>query len=453
MFDGDSLGAPEVAAAYGPAGTLRGRGSGAGVTVALFEGRTVLGISNVAAYQKCYGTSASVRGVNVSGGPGAYAGKGEEAELDIKQVIGLAPQAKILVYQGPTTGAANIASGNHLQDRLGRRGAGDLDSYATCEQETEWSVVLAENTLLEETASQGQSFVAASGDNGSEACSASEPEEEGALGAEPGVGRGFATAVGGTSLYSEEGEWKQTLWNDLSPELVEYGAGATGGGVSIDFVLPFYQEEAASFLHVIQPGYSSNVPCSIPAGYCRELPNVSADADPYTSYMIHAEGEWKPAGGTSGAAPLWAALFALADSSRECKGVPVGFADPALYKLASSEYANDFYDIAQNELQSVHQFSHADERLVLGNCLRDWFVSGRGRLRHGDGLGGSERRSFSAGALQAGHGEAHGRRSGSGEEARRRRSRGEEAGGRRSDGEEVEGRSGDGEEAEGRRSA
>ena len=37
---------------------------------------------------------------------------------------------------------------------------------------------------------------------------------------------------------------------------------------------------------------------------------------------------WQGIGGTSGAAPLWAALLALTDGSRACSGAPVGFARP-----------------------------------------------------------------------------------------------------------------------------
>lgn len=46
----------------------------------------------------------------------------------------------------------------------------------------------------------------------------------------------------------------------------------------------------------------------------REVPDVSADADPVTGYVIHWNGQWGVIGGTSAAAPLWAALLALTDA-------------------------------------------------------------------------------------------------------------------------------------------
>jgi hypothetical protein len=57
---------------------------------------------------------------------------------------------------------------------------------------------------------------------------------------------------------------------------------------------------------------------------------------------------WSNVGGTSAASPLWAALLTLTDASSACRGVPVGFANPLLYRLP----AQDFRDvtIGNNEL-------------------------------------------------------------------------------------------------------
>jgi subtilase family serine protease len=49
------------------------------------------------------------------------------------------------------------------------------------------------------------------------------------------------------------------------------------------------------------------------------------------------------AGGTSAAAPLWAAVIALAD---QYAGRPLGFVNPAIYRIgASPAYHNAFHDI------------------------------------------------------------------------------------------------------------
>jgi Putative Ig domain len=129
--------------------------------------------------------------------------------------------------------------------------------------------------------------------------------------------------------------------------------GASGGGISTFWKMPSYQVEAPAFLHVVNGG-SSGSPCGASSGNCREVPDVSADAAPATGYVIYWNGTgaagpgqpqgWQVVGGTSGAAPAWAALIALANASSACHGTRVGFANPALYNAAASNYAANFND-------------------------------------------------------------------------------------------------------------
>jgi hypothetical protein len=107
--------------------------------------------------------------------------------------------------------------------------------------------------------------------------------------------------------------------------------------------MPFYQREAAAGLHVIGP-LSSAATCGI-APYCRQVPDVSADAEPDTGYVVFAEQRWQVIGGTSAAAPLWASLAALANASPACAGHTIGFANPALYAIAGNDYAANFHDV------------------------------------------------------------------------------------------------------------
>jgi subtilase family serine protease len=91
---------------------------------------------------------------------------------------------------------------------------------------------------------------------------------------------------------------------------------------------------------------SSGTQCKAAVGtYCREVPDVSADADPYSGYVIYYNGSWTSVGGTGAAAALWAALMALTNASSACKGKDIGFANPALYGSAASSYPEDFTDI------------------------------------------------------------------------------------------------------------
>ena len=97
--------ADQIASAYGFSGLYGTNDEGAGQTVAIYELEPNIP-SDITAYQSCYGTNASVTYDPVDGGPGSFStGDGLETELDIEDVIGLAPDAHIIVYQGPT-GAA-----------------------------------------------------------------------------------------------------------------------------------------------------------------------------------------------------------------------------------------------------------------------------------------------------------------------------------------------------------
>ena len=59
----------------------------------------------------------------------------------------------------------------------------------------------------------------------------------------------------------------------------------------------------------------------------REVPDVSANADPYSGYVIYYDGSWQGGwGGTSAATPLWGAIAALTDASPFCSAYGSGTA-------------------------------------------------------------------------------------------------------------------------------
>src|SRR5262249_55163584 len=101
-------------------------------------------------------------------------------------------------------------------------------------------------------------------------------------------------ACGGTRLNATASSIpSQVVWND-GP-----GGGATGGGISAEFPLPAYQQNAG-------------VPPAVGSGKAgRGLPDVAGDADPATGYAVRVDGDDTVIGGTSAVAPLWAGLIAL----------------------------------------------------------------------------------------------------------------------------------------------
>jgi kumamolisin len=69
------------------------------------------------------------------------------------------------------------------------------------------------------------------------------------------------------------------------------------------------------------------------------VPDVCADADPFTGYLIRVYWYHAVIAGTSAAAPLWAALIARIN---ELLGVPVGYFNPLIYgKLANDGVFRD----------------------------------------------------------------------------------------------------------------
>jgi subtilase family serine protease len=363
--------ADKIASAYGFSDLYLGGDLGAGQTVALFE-QQPFDPTDISTYQECFGTSATVTSVDVDGGPEGPVSEDGESSLDIEQIIGLAPQAHVLVYQGPEeqeVAPIDIISAIVSQDQAKVISS----SWGVCESiaaELGPAVIAAENTLLQEAAAQGQSFFVSSGDSGAEQCAQAEEEPPNrSLAVLNPAGQPFATGVGGTALYSLEASAIKFYNGTLPPTEGVWNngfhaqGGAGGGGISEEFAMPSYQSGANASLGVINAD-SSSVPCA-KAPFCREVPDVSADADPRTGYVVFDEGEWQVVGGTSASAPLWAAFTSLADASPACGGVPIGFANPALYSIAGSNYASSFTDVVEPSLSSPRRANNNPEGIGL----------------------------------------------------------------------------------------
>jgi subtilase family serine protease len=137
-------------------------------------------------------------------------------------------------------------------------------------------------------------------------------------------------AVGGTTLTvnpSTGAYVGETAWN-TSADFVQPGS-ASGGGFSHLYARPVYQDGVRGI------------------GAMRGVPDVAGDADAQdgapTVYVSGSTPWIAPASGTEAAAPLWAALVALADQYARHD---LGFVNPAIYRIArSSSYHQAFHDI------------------------------------------------------------------------------------------------------------
>jgi hypothetical protein len=329
--------ADEIAASYGLSGFYGAGDFGAGQTVALLELEPFLP-ADIEAFQACYGTAVEVRTETIGKGPGPYKGEDGEAAMDIEQLASLAPGAHIVVYQAKNEGGAEakILTAYVTQDAAKVMSS----SWGICEPDDEANEMPAVDTLLQEAAAQGQSFFVAAGDWGSTDCDEEEgPGEDEELAVDFPGSDPFATDVGGTRMEEPTGPAPiDYLWNQAP------GWGAGGGGRSEEFAMPAYQQAAAPALGVVD-ALSSGEPCGLTGGYCRQVPDVSADAATETGYVIHAQEHWETNGGTSAAAPFWAALATLTNALPACGGHSIGFANPALYAIGGTAYATDFRDV------------------------------------------------------------------------------------------------------------
>jgi hypothetical protein len=318
--------ASQLANTYNFSGLYSEGRTGAGQSIAVYELESYAP-SDIATYDACYGITPSISNVLVDGGPtGPAAGSGESA-LDIEDAISFAPNANIIVYEGSPT-PSNPSAPLDIYKRIASDDLAKVvtTSWGVCEQDnTPSGMAQAEAEVFSQMALQGQTMVAAAGDQGSEDCQGSNALAVDDPGSQPDV-----TSVGGTSLPtgSTSGE---TVWNNCLTALhcKVAAAGAGGGGISTVWKMPSWQASAGR--GVINAYSNGN----------REVPDVSADADPFTGVEVFYGGHWVMVGGTSAAAPLWAALFSLANQS--CS-TPIGFANPALYALGSAD-SDGFNDI------------------------------------------------------------------------------------------------------------
>jgi hypothetical protein len=321
--------AGEIADAYGLSDLYAAGDGGSGATVALFE-LEPYSASDIATYQSCYGTAASISNVVVSGGPGSGAGSGEAA-LDIEDLIGLAPNASILVYEGKNTGTGALQTYQAIVTQ--NRAKVVSTSWGLCEPQEGTAAAGVESEFFQEAAVQGQTIFAASGDHGAKDCVSG--TQSSSVSVDDPASQPYVTGVGGTSLAAVGPPPAESVWNSTWNSGTASGAG--GGGVSTLWKMPSYQSGIALA--------QSSVACAGSGTSCREVPDVSADADILTGYSIYYNRRWSIFGGTSAAAPTWAALAALADASVACSGKSIGPANPALYQAARTAYSTYFNDV------------------------------------------------------------------------------------------------------------
>ena len=316
--------------------------------------------------------------VDVDGGPGvpSDASFSSETTLDVEQAGGVAPGAKIIVYQAPNTNqgfldafAAAIQS-NQAESLSTSWGmweffAGDLNSVTDPFSGQFVSFMQATHELFIEAALQGQSVFAASGDFGAfdsfqffPPPSFTFPLSVDFPAADSAITTGGSTtlpatfSIAGTPItinLPTERVWGwdylQPLCDALGVDPISCGIFPTGsgGGVSVFSPVPFYQRLTPG-VQTSQPGQAleSTAPPEeifvLPAQFAgRNVPDVSFNADPFTGYIVVYTSDvygfqvLTSMGGGSFVAPQLNGVAALLAQNT---GHRVGFLNPLLYGLA-----------------------------------------------------------------------------------------------------------------------
>ncbi|MGN6872756.1 MAG: S53 family peptidase, partial [Solirubrobacteraceae bacterium] len=145
----------QIASAYGLSGLYQAGDFGAGQTVAVLE-LEPYDTTDIQTYAQCYSLNGQplnpqIANVVVDGGAGSGSGSGEAA-LDIENVIGLAPQANVAVYEGPNSGSGPYDTFSRIiTDRAAQVVTA---SWGQCEFINGASQAAAENTLFQQAATE-----------------------------------------------------------------------------------------------------------------------------------------------------------------------------------------------------------------------------------------------------------------------------------------------------------
>lgn len=292
---------------------------GQGVTVAMPEFTDLLNSSPVPSpfqrdltqFLRCFNIPGEVSFRPIDGGSANHTVANlEEAELDIETFLSLAPDAQVTLYTA-TQGNSDEMFLHMVADN---KASIVVTSWGSCEAVTAGLDISVERLGLEEAAAQGQSVIAAAGDDGSADCW---PEgRNGALAVDDPSSQPMVTSVGGVQYSSPLSTGSiPSVWNDTT-----YSGGG-GGGVSSLWGSPPFQHAVATN----DPEAVAN--CRRPAG-CRLVPDVSMLAEGFLVKTPHYG--WDVLGGTSGAAPVFAAGMALVEGKLHHR---MGDLNPLLYYL------------------------------------------------------------------------------------------------------------------------
>ena len=264
-----------------------------------------------------------------------------EEQLDVEASYAMAPGANQLVVGGDSCNEGDFGLQGLFNADLAVLGTGGhplatiaSNSWGSGDEEQAPYITDIEHAILVQAAAEGVGMYFSSGDGSGVYEPASDP---------------YAIAVGGTTLGIGKGGTRlfETGWSDgisllFGKSWLFLGEnGAAGGGPSLIWAEPSYQDSVVPAALATPPGNRG--------GTVRSVPDISADADPFTGFAVglltfHNKsgrpptyGQF-PVGGTSESSPLVAGMVAAAQQGQP---TAFGFANPAFYQLAGSSALTD----------------------------------------------------------------------------------------------------------------
>ncbi|MFI1163028.1 protease pro-enzyme activation domain-containing protein [Streptomyces sp. NPDC020801] len=340
----------QLRAAYG-AGSYTGKGVRIAITDAYasptiaFDAATYAGKHGDAAWKTGQLHQVLPKNYTKTKECGAAGWYGEET-LDVEAVHAVAPAADVTYvgagscYDDDLLDSLSKVVDNHLADIVSNSW-GDIEANQTPD------LAAAYDQVFQFGAVQGIGFYFSSGDNGDEAA------HTGTKQVDTPANSAWVTAVGGTSLAVGKGDTYQweTGWGTEKAVLSADGKSWTnfpgaftsgaGGGTSKTVPQPYYQKNVVPKALATANGAEGN----------RVVPDIAAIADPNTGFKVGQTQTFPDGtqqyneyriGGTSLAAPVIAAVQALAQEARG--GKAIGFANPTIYAKYGSKLYHDVVD-------------------------------------------------------------------------------------------------------------
>lgn len=296
-------------------------------------------------------------------------GWAEEITLDVEWAHAIAPGANIVLVLAKSNSDADILSATKyaVDNDLG-----DVISQSFGENEScmDPALVAQQHQVFADATMKGITIFASSGDNGAAQSNCDGTAAVQAVSSP--ASDPLVTAVGGTELHAARyclashgcdpatnpspGTYQgEIAWNEFA-----LGIGATGGGFSVVYDEPSFQQG------------------TIHGGKQRGVPDVSYNAAVEHGVLVQLFGGWYLFGGTSAGTPQWAAIAAIADQKA---GYALGFINRALYHIgqAKSHYSASFFDVTSgnNSAPGVQGFNAGpgwDPTTGLGSPSTDQLV-------------------------------------------------------------------------------